>query len=158
MTTPTVRRFQFRLSALLLLMSGLGLWLGWQVSELHQKQQAVSVIEAVGGTVTYDYQWNTDHSWNPDAVPPGPAWLRQMLGDNYQANVVEIQLFAGSRQRPLRFTDADAKHLGVLHELKWLVLQDTNLTDQGLLHLRSLTKLERLDIEGTHVTEAGVRK
>ena len=151
-------RFQYNLSVLFLLISGIGLCLGWQFSELHKKQQAISAVEALGGTVVYDYQWSEDQHWNANAVPPGPAWLRRICGQNVSANVVEIQLFAGNRQNPQRFTDVEARRLAVLHELKWLVLQDTKLTDEGLAHFQSLTKLERLDIEGSLVTENGVEK
>ena len=151
-------RFQYNLSVLFLLISGIAVFLGWEVSALHNKQQAISAVEALGGTVTYDYQWSEKQHWNAKAIPPGPAWLRRMFGQNVRADVVEIQLFADNRQNSQGFTDVEARHLAVLNELKWLVLQDTKLTDEGLAHFQALTKLERLDIEGSLVTENGVEK
>ena len=134
------------------------IWAGHEYSQIQRRARAVAMIDKCGGTVIYDYQWSPSKAWLPNAVPPGPKWLRQLLGDKFRANAVEVQLFAGPKKRPEVFTDAEAKQLSVLTEVQWLVLMDTNLTDAGLKHLSSLKKLERLDLEGTPVTEAGVQK
>lgn len=132
-------------------------WAGREYGQIQQRARAVAMIENCGGTATYDYQWSPSKAWLPHAIPPGPRWIRQLLGDHFRANVVEVQLFAGSKKRPEAFTDAEAKQLSVLTEIKWLVLMDTKLTDTGLKHLGTLKKLERLDVEGSPVTEAGVQ-
>lgn len=129
-----------------------------EYNQIQQRARAVAMIENCGGTVIYDYQWSPSKEWLPNAVPPGPKWLRQLLGDKFRANVVEVQLFAGPKNQPEDFTDTAAKQLSVLTEVQWLVLMDTNLTDAGLKYLTSLKRLERLDLEGTPVTEAGVQK
>ena len=133
------------------------LWSLHFVLMCHARTTAVRTIEECGGTVTYDYQWSPTKTWIPNAVPPGPEWARRLLGQNFAANVVEIQLFAGPNQHPEKFTDIEATQLAALTRLEWLVLTDTGITDAGLKHLSTLKKLERLDLERTKVSEAGAQ-
>ena len=108
--------------------------------------------------MTYDYQWSATKVWIPNAVPPGPEWARRLLGQNFAANVVEVQLFAGPNRLPEKFTDVEAALLASLRRLEWLVLNDTAITDSGLKSLSTLKRLERLDLERTKVSEAGVQE
>jgi hypothetical protein len=124
---------------------------------IRQRAKAVAVIESVGGHVEYDFRSHDGTYW-PNAVPPGPAWLRRFLGENYLANVVEVQLFADRDMEPDKITDPEASQLAALTEAKWFVLMDTGITDAGLKHFKRLRKLERLDLEGSLVTEAGARE
>jgi hypothetical protein len=43
-----------------------------------------------------------------------------------------------------------------LRQLRFLLLEGTDITDAGLEQLKGLTQLERLWLNGTYVTEAGV--
>jgi hypothetical protein len=43
-------------------------------------------------------------------------------------------------------------------QLRWLSLQDTQVSDAGLEQLRRLSRLEMLDLVGTRVTERGVEE
>ena len=43
-------------------------------------------------------------------------------------------------------------------ELKWLVLDNTDVSDSGLAFLHGLTKLRRLYLRGSRVTTDGVRQ
>jgi hypothetical protein len=138
-------------------------WLVAESAKTQHKVLAIRRVEELGGSISYDYQWSKSGTWLPDATPPGHPWLKRLYGDYYAVNPVEIQLFAGGsaakrsrRSTPEDFTDSDARLISVLEEVRWLVLQDTGLTDVGLQHLRRISNLERLDIEGTHVTRRGV--
>ena len=53
---------------------------------------------------------------------------------------------------------AGLKHLKSLTSLRWLSLDNTQVTDAGLEHLKDLTNLGDLDLRGTQVTDAGVKK
>lgn len=124
--------------------------------EMQQTMRAIARIHELGGEISYGFQWSEEGAWQENAKPPGHQYLQKVFGEYYAADPVEIQLFAGQGMSPAKFTDADAKELSRLSELKWLVLQDTGLTDIGLAHFKSLKNLERLDIEGTSVTTKGV--
>src|SRR5262249_5761871 len=52
--------------------------------------------------------------------------------------------------------DSTWKHLGELTDLKTLILNDSNITDAGLVPLRTLTKLTAIELHRTQVTDAGL--
>ncbi len=133
------------------------IWIAQIGLEIRSRQVAVKAIERCGGTVSYDYQWTSSKAWIPDAVPPGQKWARDIFGEDFAANVVEVQLFAGAKSHPEEFTDAEAKCLASLTKVKWMVLTDTSITDSGLKYLAGLKNLERLDLERTKITEVGVK-
>jgi hypothetical protein len=151
------RRFQFSLRALLMWVFAVASISAFYSSPLLARRRAIRGLEEIGAEITYDYQWGRDGAWRPNARPPGSTWLKRLLGENYCASPVEVQLFTDRSMSPHRFTDEQAAHIAALTELTWLVLIDTRLTDAGLRHLTSLRKLERLDLEGTAVTDTGVK-
>lgn len=153
-----MKRPQFTLRALLVAMLGVASVSAYYGNRLFARSRAIRDLEALGASITYDYQWGQDGAWRPSASAPGSVWLKRLLGDDYLARAVEVQLFTGPKMSPHRFTDEHASRLAALADLKWLVLMDTKLTDDGLRCLARLRKLERLDIEGTTVTETGVHE
>ena len=68
--------------------------------------------------------------------PPGPAWLRKLLGDDLFVNVTKVDL------RGSQVSDAGLKHLKGLTQLQELNLNDTKVSDAGLQHLKGLTQLQ----------------
>ncbi|MCI0558493.1 MAG: leucine-rich repeat domain-containing protein [Nitrososphaera sp.] len=143
---------------LLLAVMVAGILLGLVVHPARQRQRVIDAITQMGGALTFDYQRSSNHAWRPDAKSPGSTFMKALLGDKYQAKVVEVELFAGPGMSPERFNDSHAKQLALFTELEWLVLRNTKMTDTGLSELSNLKKLERLDIEGSTVTEAGVER
>ncbi len=149
---------------LFVVLTVVGVCLGWEFGQIRRRAKAVAVIESFGGYVEYDYRM-TRSGYRPDAIPPGPKWLRRILGEFYATNVIQVQLFAradkppkGRTRRAEDFTDVEAQHIAALTELDWLVLDDTKITDNGLAHLAGLKKLGRLDLGRTQVTRAGVER
>jgi hypothetical protein len=93
---PRRRWFQYSLRSFLVFMTAFAVWLGILAERARQQREAVKAIEALGGKVTYDFQiigvpynGNPDppHTVNrifrPDADPPGPIWLRRLIGDEF---------------------------------------------------------------------------
>jgi hypothetical protein len=70
-------------------------WLGVIVNRAREQREAVRAIEALGGRVIYDWQQSSMF----DASPDGPAWLRQVIGDDYFQTVVGVYILG---------SDADA--------------------------------------------------
>ena len=65
-------------------------WLETEMKQARKQRAAVDWIEKAGGSVFYDYQ--PDPSGDiPAAKPPGPAWLRKLLGDDYFADVTSVE-------------------------------------------------------------------
>ncbi len=107
--------------------------------------RATEAIQALGGTVEYDYQRQSRN-------PPGPPWLRHLLGEDFFVNVVSVSLDS------LSVTDADLEHLTTLRQLQAVGLSGTQVTDAGLERLKGLTQLRELDLKSTKVTDEGVKK
>src|SRR6476659_4651164 len=87
------RWFRFSLRTLLLLITALCVWLGIQVNAARRQREAVAAILKAGGRVHYDYEivpqpWPPKtlqtgiYGIDPQAKLPGPAWLRQGIGDD----------------------------------------------------------------------------
>ena len=120
MTEPIKRRrwFRFGLRTLLLAMTVLCVWLGFNVNAARRQKEAVDAILKAGGTVTFSYQCvpvrgNPDTlSLDPNALLTTPAWLRACLGDDFFRNTVEVILSGRAIfERTSRATDEFAGDL-----------------------------------------------
>ncbi len=169
---PRRRWFQYSLRTLLLVMLLASIGMSWFAAKLQparEQREAAEAIEKLGGSVTYD--WESDVS---RSEPPGPAWVRNLLGENFFGNVVGVSLenthvtdaaiehvkgFSQLQDLDLMdtpVTDAGLEHLKALTQLRMLSLDETRVTDAGLEHLKGLTQLQNLDLAGTLVTNAGL--
>jgi hypothetical protein len=150
-------RAQFRLRTALCAMTAISVALAVYVSSYRQQERCIRRLRELGVNVSFDYQWTTAGAYRPSAKPPGNDILKRVLGEHYASNPRDV--LVGERFVPRGdFTDADAALVASLRELRWLSLQGSKVTDQGLLQLTGLSKLERLDLEGSRVTRNGVRR
>jgi hypothetical protein len=178
------RRFQFSLRSLLLLTVVAAIGMSWgsvRLRHVRKQRETVTAIRAIGGGVNYDC----------DSVgrgPPGPAWLRRLLGQEFFAEVVSVD-FSGAHHFPIpadpqsdawypvspqsdawievdAYTGEDgpvtddtiAQLLNGLDRLRELDLSSSGITDAGLDHVRTLNCLEYLNLEGTAITDAGLER
>ena len=88
----------------------------------------------------------------PNAIPPGPAWLRSLLGDDFFGNVHTVFL------RGEYITDADVERLKEFKALRSLSLHGAQVTDAGLESLAGLTQLTELMLDGTRISDAGLER
>ena len=188
-------RFQFSIRSLLVLMvvvAILGSWLAAEKQQARQQRNAVAAIRALGAEVIYDYEreWHSrprfSAALNGPPVPPGPAWARRLLGDDFFACV----LMVGYRKPPFSIhgwgpnpitddcleqvaklprlgaldlegsgvSDEGLKVIKGLGELRDLKLAHTSITDRGLGHVAKVADLQALDLDWTQVTDAGLEK
>jgi hypothetical protein len=141
-------RFQFSLSSLMLLVLFVSLgmsWLAVRIERARKQEEAVEKIRKLGAGVTYDYEESKPFG----AAPPGPAWLRALLGEHFFATVDRVSFIYSA-------DDADLEYLEELTQLEWLELSNAKVTDAGLKHLKGLTRLRRLDLDNTRVTGSGL--
>jgi len=137
------RLFRFRVSTLLILMTVCAIGMGYISNKARQQQKVVELIEHLHGYCRYQHELNR-------TAPPGPEWLRKLLGDHYFFSVGFVGL--GSTKA----SDETLVKLKDLKNVTHLVLCNTNITDVGMAHLRYLTNISLLTIEGTQVTDAGL--
>ena len=158
MTTPKPRRrwLQFRLRTLLLVMAVLCVplaWVGVRMNQKRQERAAVAAIQELGGYVGYDWE----HEHTPcKGTPPGPAWLRAILGDDVLADVATVS-FGISENGHL--ADLDSVHLHAFRRLRTLCIWGDfkkNVMDSDLTCLRALTDLEILTLVNVRPTDAGM--
>ena len=53
------------------------------MQQARKRREAVEAIEELGGAVMYDYEWVS-------MKPPGPAWLVELLGIDFLADVAHV--------------------------------------------------------------------
>lgn len=174
--TSSKRRLQFSIKSLLLLVGCLCLWLGITANAARTQREVVEAIMKVRGDVEYDWQRTKDGKPRGRKHPPGPAWLRRWLGDEYFQSVTTVDFSAAwIRDEDLppierlgsirhlwfdetRVTDAVMPRIGRLHRLESLGLTRTALTDKGVHELARLRNLKFLSIAKTEVSDAGMRE
>ncbi len=167
------RWFQYRLSTLMLVVTAAAIFLGVWTNRVRKQQRAVAAIRQRGGMVYYSYESGPA---GPNPTPPGPAWLRDLLGIDYLDHVVAVvcdvatdadlepleglpyveSLWVVGQDHVCRVTDAGLAPIGRLRHLRNLSLHCDEITDAGLEHLESLDHLEALDILDARITDAGL--
>ena len=86
-----------------------------------------------------------------NAPPPGPKWLRMLLGDDAFARVETIQF--GNEDR---LKDADLEVLEGLDDLRILSIFGNSIDDEGLRHLKGLRNLYTLSLSGDKISDKGL--
>jgi hypothetical protein len=135
------RWFQFSLKTMLVVMTLVGMGLGWlayERNEVRKGQEAIAAMEPLLAVIFDKEQ------------PFRPRWLRPLLGDNSAGEVVDVITQSN------HVTDAELVHLKGLRRLELLNIAHTEVTDAGLVQLKGLTQLRRLYFDGTEVTDAGL--
>jgi hypothetical protein len=181
MTDPKPKRrwYQFSLRTLLVFVFLVSLplsWLAVKIQQARERREAVAVFLKAGGQVRYEYQVDEDFNQISGAETPAPAWLGNLLGQDFFSHVVAVTARGhalGNREvaqlerltdlafvdlSSTKVTDDGLRHLEGLPKLMCLSLIKTGVTDAGLVHLEVLTGLEYLHLRGTQVTDAGLKR
>jgi internalin A len=120
----------------------------WVVRIARDQLAAVKVIKAVGGNVSYDWEWKNGRSI-PDGAPWWPNWLSKHIGVDYFGSVSRVSIF-------LRCTDDELDYIGRLSQVDTLSLPCARISDTGLAPLAGLWRLHTLNLWGNQVTDAGL--
>jgi hypothetical protein len=148
----STRRFlQISLRMLILLITLCAIGVGFLAKRARDQRLVVQRVRELGGHVTYDYKWDANGNYSRDARPPGWAWLRNPIGDEYFQEVVEVHC------DKTKITDDDLRLLARLPKLRVLALNQTGISDEGLTHVSQLMTLTYLGLNGTKITDAGLQ-
>jgi hypothetical protein len=166
---PRKRRWlQFSLRTLLIVMLVVGAicgWIGNRLQRARHQEQVVEQLTKLGASVCYDFEWEefgedplafTLLDFESPRTPPGPKWLRSLVGDDCFRRVVGVHFDYGGQ------SDEVAQLAGTLDDLVCLTfgLGDAgyHLTDAGLAKLGNLRKLEQLEVDNcAKITNDGLR-
>ena len=140
---PKRRWYQFSLLMFLISLTAFAMWFGWSMHKAHEQRNVVAWVEKMGGTVGYDYEVRWDGNLYDGPEPPGPVWLRKILGMDFMDDVVLVDLGA----TPV----TDLNPLAGLAQLEHLSLMDTQVSD--LAPLARLTNLKCLYLYGTQTSD-----
>lgn len=120
------------------------------------QREAVARIEQLGGECTYDCQYSVK-GVGVIRDPLGPNWLANILGIDFLSDVVEVDFNVGAEEKVVSDSDVEEAILA-LPRVKSLTLNDTRITDAALDHLKNLSDLETVVLEDTDVTPDGVKR
>ena len=146
---------RFSLKTFLVIVMILGMMMGRVTNKVRQQRNAVNAILAAGGTVGFDYQYANPSGIGPRnqlAMPPGPAWLRRILGDELFRTPVVLTLQGESTTDEFL-----ANQLGQFPELNLLSIKCSNVGDAALPHIASFD-LMRLRLDCPKITPAGIQQ
>ena len=166
------------LRAALLLFVLLSALLAHRANRAHHQRQAIRHIERLGGSVNYDYEFDSTvrivpgqssvafsrrrsfvfqspaaliaGSLDPNAVPPAASVAPWAFFDPLPPHRVTRVVLHGDH-----VTDQDLENLRHLPDVEFLLLGETAITDDGLKHLRHLPNLSTLNITGCEISDAG---
>lgn len=112
------------------------------MKKAREQLEAVRWIESLEGEMHYDWDVDEQGIQLLNAQPPGPEWLRDLLGDTFFSEVVDLSLSDDKHYRSpghtTSVTDEGAAHLECLTHLRTLCLFHTQVTDTGLQHIKNL--------------------
>ena len=87
------RWLRYSLRTFVVVLTVFGVWLGLLVYRVNKQKEVVQWVRDHGGTVGYDFQWDeVKESSINDAQPPGPDWLRNLIGVDYFSDVRVLYL------------------------------------------------------------------
>lgn len=146
---PNRRWLQFSLRTFLILVTLLAFWLGYISYHARNQRAAVARIEQLGGRVKYDWQMGSPTS-SAQHNPPGWAWLRRLVGDEYFQDVVFVNL------AETKVSNDDLRLVARLRRTKELFLSNTEISDDGLTSICGMSELRFIGLDKTNVTNKGI--
>lgn len=154
---------------------GVGRFLGWYASRraIVQLQKAtVERLELLGAHYYYDYQLisegdDDEHLADRNSDEARPFWLSRYVGsedwfhDVFYVTFAQFDSIKSDRAVAAGREDIGDEELDSLVELpglRWLALNGTAISNQGLGRLAHAGKLQRLWLSQTNVTDSGIEQ
>jgi hypothetical protein len=162
------RWFRFRLRTLLLMITLCGVICGTWLHRAERQRRAVAGIEASGGRVFYDYQWQ-EGDYIEGGGSPLPDWLLAHGGRDLFHSVVAASMGAyfhldrpdtgpgqSTFDKDFFVSDATWGHLQALPRLEWLDLNACNLANDDLKRLTTIRRLRSIQLETVPIDGRGL--
>ena len=147
--SPGRRRLRFSLRFLLLAVVAVAVPLGWKVNRVRNQRLVVEEIERLGGNAYYDYDPRAFAQGGPTQLP-GPDWLRNLLGIDFLADVVQVSVDGA------QVTNDTLRHLSSLPHLQVLGVKSDRITDDGVALIARSNELMSLSLRSASVTKTSI--
>ena len=148
-------------------------WFAVKMQQAKKQREAVEKLLKSGGTVLYDYECDkSGHINSKFGNPPGPEWLRKILGNDLFTNVTGADLRnAGISDATLLYLTrlphltslclryypgTDLKRFTGFPHLKTLWIMGSRISDEGLDNMRMFSQLESLCLADAQITNSGL--
>ena len=152
-STTKPRWFRFSLRFLLLLVTIICVSLGWKVNQVRNQQAVAAKLVQAEMALRFDEHpfFTKGSSVARLQGPPGPKWLRRILGDEFFTQLTDIDAppLAG---HPV--SDDEHRLIGSLSYLERLSIERERISVDGLAHLAKLSTMHFLWL--SNVTDAEV--
>ena len=153
-TAPHRRWFRFSLRFLLLLVAIIGVPLGMKMNRVRNQQAVVASLVQTGAKLKFDLHPRSINGVNVTGIqePPGPQWLREILGDKFFTELTDIQM--PPRDGKSQVTDDELSFISRLPYLERLTIRTERISVEertngdGLAHLARLNTLQSLSLWG----------
>ena len=147
--SPRRRWLSFSLRSMLMFVAVAGIsmgWMAWHVNRVRNQRLVVAELSSVGGLVIYSYQWQQ----RTRQEPPGPKWLRSLLGDDIFADVKEVDI------RHDHVTEQTLARVATLPAVLTLMMRSDRISDSGLAHLAKMSTLQQVDLYSPGLSDASL--
>ena len=148
-TKPRRRWLRFSIRSLLLLIALIAIPLAWKVNRAQNQRRVVAEVERLKGSIVWVHEELPP--FYSDNDPPGPLWLRNILGDDFFADVCRIDIANPNCD------DDTLAQIATLPSLNTISLMSDGITDRGRAYLTHLKTLETLLINSERVTDSGLK-
>jgi hypothetical protein len=118
--------------------TGLCIWFAIVGNRARRQRIAAEAVREAGGLVAYAYHRDQNVKSLDEGEPPGPPWLREILGIDFLSDVVLVQVTNPQPDVIDRLRDLPA--------LEQLGIFDAELNDAQIEELCRLKRLQRLVI------------
>ena len=173
-----LRWYQFSLRTLLIVVTLFAFGCSWfavKMRKAERQKQATQAIKKLGGHVRYDFEFDSVGEETDEDGPSGPAWLIQLLGEDFFQNVVAVEINADHMNkemlsqltmlprlkavqlRCMSTRESDLTLLNELPQLRKVTFYFAHMTDSELEELKGLKQVEVLEFECVSITDAGLR-
>jgi hypothetical protein len=154
LSKPRLRSLRFSLRFLMLLVVVLAIPMAWKVNRAQNQRRVMAELGPLHPRVLYDYQTSRINgvvTASTSAQPPGPAWLRKFLGDEYFVDIFQLMIDGPG------VNDKTLALISTLPRLESVGLTNTaEISDDGLIHLAGMQSLEFLTLFSDRITGKGI--
>ncbi|MFO0901260.1 MAG: hypothetical protein U0836_27860 [Pirellulales bacterium] len=140
----------FSLRTLLLVLTALGLWLGWMADRSRRQSRAIAGIERLGGRIWYDFQYSNGRL-DTKREPGLPEWLWPIFGKG-RVEYVDFT-FAPVQDKDL---EELPRLLADLPKFRGLSFDRSRVGDATVQRLAGLVNFQALNLDGTRVTDLAI--